>query len=132
MDAMVHTLKRDDGDDATESERLHFASETRIEFVDLNGDGRPEVTAQANGFGPCGDTGNCALWVALNPDQFPEVRSAIISQGARTTLNGKIKDAVETLDKDAGVLKRDPFHEKSLVQKQPGCVLGDGIIGACK
>jgi hypothetical protein len=63
IDAIVQTLKRDEEDDLTESEQLHLASETRIEFVDLNGDGRPEVIAQANGLGPCGGTGNCIFWV---------------------------------------------------------------------
>jgi hypothetical protein len=62
IDLVVQTLKRDDKD-MTEDERFQLASETRIEFVDLNGDGRPEIIAQANGLGPCGGTGNCIFWI---------------------------------------------------------------------
>ena len=40
-----------------------LAASTRVELVDLNGDGRPEVIAQANGLGPCGETGNCIFWI---------------------------------------------------------------------
>jgi hypothetical protein len=62
IDVIVQTLKRVD-EDMTDDERFKLAPETRIEFVDLNGDGRPEVIAQANGLGPCGGTGNCIFWV---------------------------------------------------------------------
>ena len=40
-----------------------LASDTRVKLVDLNGDGRPEIIAQANGLGPCGGTGNCIVWI---------------------------------------------------------------------
>jgi len=62
IDVIVQTLKRDD-DDITKDKQYQLASETRIEFVDLNGDGRPEIIAQANGLGPCGGTGNCIFWI---------------------------------------------------------------------
>jgi hypothetical protein len=44
--------------------KLHdLAADTRIELIDLNGDGMPEVIAQAQGLGPCGGTGNCIFWI---------------------------------------------------------------------
>ena len=45
-------------------------------------------------------------------------------------LNGTVQDAIETLNKGAGVLERYAFHQKGLVKKEPGGVLGDGIVGA--
>jgi hypothetical protein len=61
IDLIVQTLKRID-EEMTDDERFKLASETRIEFVDLNGDGRPEVIAEANGLGPCGAS-NCVFWI---------------------------------------------------------------------
>jgi hypothetical protein len=44
--------------------KLHdLAADTRVELIDLNGDGTPEVIAQANGLGLCGGTGNCIFWI---------------------------------------------------------------------
>ncbi len=40
-----------------------LVAETRIEFIDLNGDGKLEILAQGNGLGPCGGTGNCSWWI---------------------------------------------------------------------
>jgi hypothetical protein len=47
----------------TEKQARVLAGETRGELVDLNGDGKPEIIAQANGLGPCGGTGNCIFWI---------------------------------------------------------------------
>lgn len=48
----------------SESELLRVAASTRVEFVDVNEDGVPEVIAQANDWkAGCGATGNCPLWV---------------------------------------------------------------------
>ena len=62
---LVQQLKRDDSlvEDLTEKQVRTLAEETRIELVDLNGDGKPEIIAQANGLGPCGGTGNCIFWI---------------------------------------------------------------------
>lgn len=46
-----------------EAKVRELAANTRVELVDLNGDGRPEVIAQGNGLGPCGGTGNCIVWI---------------------------------------------------------------------
>jgi hypothetical protein len=40
-----------------------LAANTRIELIDLNGDGKDEIIAQGNGLGPCGGTGNCIVLV---------------------------------------------------------------------
>jgi hypothetical protein len=52
-----------DLEDMTEKQARILTGETRVEFVDLNGDGKPEIIAQANGLGPCGGTGNCIFWI---------------------------------------------------------------------
>jgi len=63
--AIVLQLKKDDDsiEDLTEKQVRELAEETRVELVDLNGDGNPEIIAQANGLGPCGGTGNCIFWI---------------------------------------------------------------------
>jgi hypothetical protein len=50
-------------EDISEKEMRKLAANTRIEFVDLNGDGENEIVAQGNGLGPCGATGNCIVLV---------------------------------------------------------------------
>lgn len=49
----------------TSEERLaQFAAETRIKYVDLSGDGKPEVIAQAGAEETgCSPTGNCPFWI---------------------------------------------------------------------
>lgn len=63
--AIVVQMKKDSDavEDLTETQLRKLAGETRIEFFDLNDDGKPEVVAQANGLGPCGGTGNCVFWI---------------------------------------------------------------------
>lgn len=50
-------------EDISDSQLKKFTGETRVESVDLNGDGTPEFIAQPRGMGPCGATGNCLLWI---------------------------------------------------------------------
>jgi len=64
--AVLSRLKLDNAellDDLTEVQLRNLVADTRIELVDLNGDGKPEIIAQANGLGPCGGTGNCIFWI---------------------------------------------------------------------
>lgn len=56
-------LDKDVSDDLTEKQLRSLAEDTRVEMADLNGDGKPEIIAQANGLGPCGGTGNCIFWI---------------------------------------------------------------------
>src|SRR3954471_20753281 len=46
-----------------ESDPRKLAADTRVQLVDLNGDGVPEIIAQAVGDYFCSPTGNCAFWV---------------------------------------------------------------------
>ncbi len=51
---------------SSENELRKIAADTRIELIDLNGDGTPEVIAQAFGTkAGCGATGNCPIWLFL-------------------------------------------------------------------
>jgi hypothetical protein len=55
--------KHGDLDDESPEDLKKLVADTRIELIDLNGDGKPEIIAQANGLGPCGATGNCSWLV---------------------------------------------------------------------
>jgi hypothetical protein len=50
-------------EDISNRKMLKLAGDTRIESVNLDGDGATEIIAQGNGLGPCGATGNCVLMV---------------------------------------------------------------------
>ena len=69
LDAVLTQLKRARStneqmfEGISERQLRKMAADTRIELVDLNGDGQPEVIAQANGLGACGGTGNCIVWI---------------------------------------------------------------------
>lgn len=48
----------------SERELITLAANTRVELIDLDGDGVPEIIAQANDIKMgCGATGNCTFWV---------------------------------------------------------------------
>jgi hypothetical protein len=48
----------------SEEQLAQVAAETRVKYIDLNGDGKPEVVAQAGGEGSgCSPTGNCPFWI---------------------------------------------------------------------
>jgi hypothetical protein len=86
-DAIIQTLKREDDEDMTATERIRLASETRVEFVDLDGDGLPEVIAQADGLGPCGGTGNCVFWIfKLTPSGTKVLLDSTLTGGTRFEL----------------------------------------------
>jgi len=55
------------------------AAETRVQLVDLNGDGVPEVVAQAVGNFLCSPTGNCAFWIF---QKMPSGYRLILEKGA--------------------------------------------------
>jgi hypothetical protein len=52
---------------------------TRVQLVDLNGDGVPEVIAQAVGDDVCSPTGNCTFWVF---QKTPSGYRLILEKGA--------------------------------------------------
>ncbi len=58
------------------------APETRVKLIDLNGDGIPEVIAQATGNYFCGVTGNCFLWIFSRVgDHYKVLLQAVGIQG---------------------------------------------------
>lgn len=63
IDAIVD-LVRVQGEGVSQKQLRETASETRITFSDLNGDGKKEVIAQGGGEkSDCSPTGNCPFWV---------------------------------------------------------------------
>lgn len=66
--------------DLSNAHLMKLVYDTRIEMVDLNGDGTPEVIAQGMGWQDCGAVGNCSFWV------FQKKR-----RGYRLLLNGGAK-----------------------------------------
>jgi hypothetical protein len=58
----------------SEQQLAQVAAETRIKYVDLNGDGKTEVVAQAGGEGSgCSPTGNCPFWILHRRAQSYEI-----------------------------------------------------------
>jgi hypothetical protein len=55
--------KMDNLDIHSEKQLLSVAADTRIELVDLDSDGTPEVLAQSSGMETCGAVGNCLFWI---------------------------------------------------------------------
>jgi hypothetical protein len=65
----------------SEAELKKKALDTRITWIDLNGDGTPEVVAQGMGVLSCGATGNCPFWVLRKSKAGYQV---ILEGGAQT------------------------------------------------
>ncbi len=86
LEAVLAQLKRSSVRDElmfegiTERQLQRLAVKTRIELVDLTGNGSREVIAQANGLGPCGATGNCLIWVF---QMAPDGIRLLLDSGAR-------------------------------------------------
>jgi len=58
----------------SEEQLPQVAAETRIKYIDLNGDGKPEVVAQAGGEGSgCSPTGNCPFWILRRQGESYEI-----------------------------------------------------------
>jgi len=54
----------EDNEIGSESELRQVAANTLVELIDLDGDGTPEIIAQASDMrAGCGATGNCPFWV---------------------------------------------------------------------
>jgi len=75
LEAVLHKLREQrerseqQFEDISDRQLRTLAANTRIELIDLNGDGARDVIAQANGLGPCGGTGNCIVWIfELRPE----------------------------------------------------------------
>jgi hypothetical protein len=70
----------DDLDIHSEKQLRSAAANTRIELVDLDGDGTPEVLAQSWGMETCGAVGNCLFWIFKKTDG---IYKPILSDGAQ-------------------------------------------------
>lgn len=58
----------------SEEQLPQVAAETRIKYIDLNGDGKPEVVAQAGGEeSGCSPTGNCPFWILHRQGESYEI-----------------------------------------------------------
>jgi hypothetical protein len=71
--------------------------ETRVKLIDLNGDGIPEVIAQASDNESCSPTGNCTIWVFARSGQGYRLileRNAIQTFAIRPTRTNGFKDLV--------------------------------------
>jgi hypothetical protein len=58
--AIAARLKLND-DDSSDRQLRNAALRTRVQFIDLNHDGTPEIIAQS--MADCSPTGNCSIWV---------------------------------------------------------------------
>jgi hypothetical protein len=70
-----------DLDIASEKQLLSVAADTRIELVDLDGDGTPEVLAQSWADETCGAVGNCLFWIFKKTNTGYQ---SILNGGAQT------------------------------------------------
>ena len=71
LDRFHHPVNAHDEEmfeDISDDQMRKLAADTRIESVDLNGNGKKEIIAQGNGLGPCGGTGNCIVLVLQSTD----------------------------------------------------------------
>jgi hypothetical protein len=58
----------------SEEQLPQVAAETRIKYIDLNRDGKPEVVAQAGGEASgCSPTGNCPFWILHSHGESYEI-----------------------------------------------------------
>jgi hypothetical protein len=67
IEAITAQYRSDRGAWNVKSEKeLHDdVADTRVKLIDLNGDGIPEVIAQASDDVSCSPTGNCTIWVFM-------------------------------------------------------------------
>ncbi len=61
-DALTRQL-RGQNSSTSDEELRNIAMKSRVKYVDLNGDGKPEVIAQSTDVTTCSSTGNCRVWV---------------------------------------------------------------------
>jgi len=60
----IRDVASEDHGVSSDEQLAHIAAETRIKYIDLNGDGKPEVIAQAGAEETgCSPTGNCPFWI---------------------------------------------------------------------
>lgn len=105
----------------TETELKERAFETRVTFLDLNGDGVPEVIAQ--GMTECSATGNCPFWVLKKSKPSYEVileGEAQMFTVQRTSTNG-FRDIVLSTHGSYSSGRLTNYHYESGVYVDAGC-----------
>ena len=85
------------GEANLEEKLLKLVADVRVKIVDLNGDGVPEVIAQASDNESCSPTGNCTIWVFMrsgNGYRLILTRIAVQTFAIRPTRTNGFKDLV--------------------------------------
>jgi hypothetical protein len=112
-----------DLDIQSEKQLLNAAADTRIELVDLDGDGKPEVIAQSWGDETCGATGNCSFWIFKKTDRSYKT---ILNGGAQvfaveeTSTNG-FRDVTLGLHDSATESELFPYRFSGDRYRKRGC-----------
>ena len=112
-----------DLDTHSEKQLLADAADTRIELVDLDGDGKPEVIAQSWGMETCGATGNCAFWVFKKIDGGYKT---ILHGGAQVfvveeTITNGFRDITLGLHDSASESELRPYRFSEGKYRKQGC-----------
>jgi hypothetical protein len=97
-------------DAPSEKNLLDAVKETRVKLIDLNGDGIPEVIAQASDNESCSPTGNCPIWVFMRSGRGYRLileRNAIQTFAIRPTRTNGFNDLV--LGQHGSAFERDLF-----------------------
>jgi hypothetical protein len=100
IDTIAATLGSDgEGENSQSKAQLRaIASRTRVKLIDLNGNGKPEVIAQAVGLeSGCSPTGNCPIWVFMKSgNQYKSIlgRDAIQTFTIQPTSTNGLRDIV--------------------------------------
>jgi hypothetical protein len=85
------------GDANSEKKLMELVANVRVKIVDLNGDGVPDVIAQASDDMFCSPTGNCTIWVFMRSNQGYRLileRNAVQTFAIRPTRTNGFNDLV--------------------------------------
>jgi hypothetical protein len=115
--------KMDAFDISSEKRLFGLAADTRIELLDLDGDGTPEVIAQSFGMETCGAVGNCLFWIFKKTNVGYQ---SILNHGAQvfriedTNTNG-FRDVTLGLHDSATESHLFPYRFSNGMYRQRGC-----------
>jgi hypothetical protein len=107
----------------SEKQLLSQAAHTRIELVDLDGDGTPEVFVQSSGPETCGAVGNCLFWIFKKTNG---IYKPILSGGAQTfsiedTSTNGFRDVTLGLQDSATEDHLYPYRFSNGMYRKYGC-----------
>lgn len=108
---------RKDLEFGSERELSEIASRTRMELIDLNGDGVPEIVLQAFGVKEgCGATGNCPFWVLQSgPNGYGVLLDTRDKDGIGGAELLTVESTLTNGFKDLVLAAHDSASEKSLL-----------------